>query len=134
MTRVINFGFQATHSVPTYVWQTMRKLTYTNPCETTTFFNALAPNPILSLSHILGIFPVKESNIGLLTPDSKSNSLGSTDNYTYCNQARVYSVNGMDLAVIFDTFKFDTVNTFNFKTGVAYAQQTEFAFTFNVVV
>ena len=56
--------------------------------------------------HVLGVYDVKENNIGILMPDKVSQAKGSANGYEFCNRARTYTLaSGAEGAIQFQNFK-----------------------------
>ena len=112
----------------------MRKMTYTNPCDSTTFFNDAAVTLVFTQLFVPGILQEQQDNLGARTPDTVSNTLGSTDNYSYCNQARVYTLAPPPAGTSFALFKMSTTTRELMQTQLATAHTTEIIFTSAITV
>ena len=90
-TRVINFGVEFRHKDGDFNHVAfMRKLSYTNPCDSGTFFSPITADPILTW--YIGLGDSSTTDFASLVPDTISNSYNGADHYSYCKGARVYSI------------------------------------------
>ena len=67
--------------------EVMRKIVYTNTCQTTSFFKTVHIAPLYTFSLTVGNTDIVTHNFGSLFPDYVSDG----DKYSRCNAARVYT-------------------------------------------
>ena len=67
------------------------QIDYTNPCDTSSFFGAVS-NPITRINHVPGLTTVWNVRLEEFIPDVVSNSHNVADQWTFCKDARQYSI------------------------------------------
>ena len=103
-TRDFTINVKLKHKATSTVLLTkQRTISFTNVCDNADFFNTPAATPIHTITHVLALTggEIFEVNIGALLTDKAS---GGLDNFSKCNQARVYTADASPASYIFDTF------------------------------
>ena len=54
-TRTFNVGVRVKSTDSSFVWKSLKEITYTNPCDSASFFSAVTV-PLLEIQHIPGKF------------------------------------------------------------------------------